>query len=335
MYNKYKKRFPFWLIIWSTVFLLTCVLAISLGASSVSISRIIPTFLGEGTFKEEFVIFSVRLPRLAVLAIAGSALALSGAILQTLTRNDLADPGIIGINAGAGIGVTVFYIYAGGGLANQPYMLPLVGFMSAILAAGLITFLAMERHAGVNPMKLVLIGIGFAFALSGLMTILMSSADRTDVQFIAAWLSGNVWGADWPYVWALLPWIVIAVPVSLWKAKRLNIMRLEDSVGKGLGIHFKRERAILLILAVALAASSVSVVGSVSFIGLIAPHIAKQMAGVQHQRFLPISMLVGASLLVGADTIGRVLYSEATIPAGVIVALIGAPYFVYLLRKAL
>lgn len=334
MYNKYKKRFPFWLMIWSSVFLLTCVLAISLGASSVSISRIIPTFLGNGTFKEEFVIFSVRLPRLAVLAIAGGALALSGAILQTLTRNDLADPGIIGINAGAGIGVTVFYIYAGGGLANQPYMLPLVGFMSAILAAGLITFFAMERHAGVNPMKLVLIGIGFAFALSGLMTILMSSADRTDVQFIAAWLSGNVWGADWPYVWALLPWIVIAVPVSLWKAKRLNIMRLEDSVGKGLGIHFKRERAILLILAIALAASSVSVVGSVSFIGLIAPHIAKQMAGVQHQRFLPISMLVGASLLVGADTIGRVLYSEATIPAGVIVALIGAPYFVYLLRKA-
>ena len=335
MYNKYKKRFPLWLIMWSTVLLLICVLAISLGASSVSISRIIPTLLGDGTFKEEFVIFSVRLPRLAVLAIAGSALALSGAILQTLTRNDLADPGIIGINAGAGIGVTIFYIYAGGGLTNQPYMLPLVGFISAILAAGLIYFLAMERHTGVNPMKLVLIGIGFAFALSGLMTILMSSADRTDVQFIAAWLSGNVWGADWPYVWAILPWIVIAVPVSLWKAKRLNIMRLEDSVGKGLGIHFKRERAILLVLAVALAASSVSVVGSVSFIGLIAPHIAKQMAGVQHQRFLPISMLVGASLLVGADTIGRVIYSEATIPAGIIVALIGAPYFVYLLRKAL
>jgi iron complex transport system permease protein len=153
------------------------------------------------------------------------------------------------------------------------------------------------------------------------------------VDFIAKWLSGNIWGTDWPFILALLPWLVILIPFTLYKANRLNLLGLSEQVAIGVGVSIEKERIVLLIAAVALAASAVSVTGGIAFVGLIAPHIAKALVGPRNQLFIPIAILIGGWLLLLADTIGRNLVEPAGIPAGIMVSLIGGPYFVYLLLK--
>ncbi|MED4554389.1 iron ABC transporter permease [Lysinibacillus capsici] len=333
MFKEGRKKQRKWLLIWLVVTLCIFILGISLGAASVSIDRILPTLLGDGSFKESFVLFSVRLPRMFVLAAAGMALALAGAVLQGVTRNDLADPGIIGISAGAGVGITVFYLLVDGDLPHFAYILPIVGFCSALVTALGIYFFSYQRNKGVHPVQFILVGVGVASALSGVMMVLISSAERSDVQFIAQWLAGNVWGTDWPFFWALMPWLVLGIPYIFYKANVLNVLAMTEQTAVGLGMNIGRERFRLLIVAVALAAAAVSVTGGVAFIGLMAPHIAKQLVGPRYQFFLPLTLFIGASLLMLADTIGRVAIASATVPAGIVVAFIGAPYFLYLLRK--
>ncbi|MEY9977925.1 FecCD family ABC transporter permease [Lysinibacillus sp. RC79] len=333
MFNVGRKKQRRWLMAWILLTIVIFVMGISMGAASVSIDRIIPILIGDGSFKESFVLFSVRLPRLFVLAAAGMALALAGAVLQGVTRNDLADPGIIGINAGAGVGITLFYLFVKGDLPNFAYVLPLVGFCSALLTALCIYFFSYKRNEGVQPVQLILVGVGVASALSGVMMVLISSAERSDVQFIAQWLAGNIWGTDWPFFWALLPWLVLGIPFIFYKANVLNVLAMTEQTAVGLGLNIGRERLQLLVVSVALAAAAVSVTGGIAFIGLMAPHIAKQLVGPRFQFFLPLTLFIGASLLMLADTIGRVAISSATVPAGIVVACIGAPYFLYLLRK--
>jgi iron complex transport system permease protein len=313
--------------------IVTLVIGMGLGYASLSYDRLIPALLGQGTFKEEFVLFSVRLPRIIITLLAGMALALSGAILQGITRNDLADPGIIGINSGAGVAVTVFFLFFPIDSGSFVYMLPLVAFVGALLTAILIYIFAYSKTEGMQPVRLVLIGVGFSMALSGAMIVLISSAEREKVDFIAKWLAGNIWGTDWPFIWALLPWLVVLLPFTLYKANRLNLLSLSEPVAIGVGVSIEKERIVLLITAVALAASAVSVTGGITFIGLMAPHMAKALVGPRNQLFIPIAILIGGWLLVFADTVGRNIMESAGIPAGIMVALIGAPYFVYLLFK--
>jgi iron complex transport system permease protein len=306
---------------------------LGLGPASLSYDRLIPTLVGQGSFKEEFVLFSVRLPRIIITLLAGMALALSGAILQGITRNDLADPGIIGINSGAGVAVTVFFLFFPIDSGTFVYMLPVVAFVGALLTAVLIYLFAYSKTEGMQPVRLVLIGVGFSMALSGAMIVLISSAERAKVDFIAKWLAGNIWGTDWPFIWALLPWLIVLLPFTLYKANRLNLLSLSEPVAIGVGVSIEKERIVLLITAVALAASAVSVTGGITFIGLMAPHMAKALVGPRNQLFIPIAILIGGWLLVFADTVGRNIMESAGIPAGIMVALIGAPYFVYLLLK--
>ncbi|MFC5703374.1 FecCD family ABC transporter permease [Cohnella faecalis] len=315
--------------------LLTIVASLGLGYSSVSFGRIIPTFLGHGTFKEDFILFSVRMPRIAITLLAGMALALSGAILQGVTRNDLADPGIVGINAGAGVGVAAFFLTSPIEPGSFVYLIPLSAFAGAFLTACLIYAFAYSRKSGLHPVRLVLVGIGFSMALSGVMVVITSSADRNKVDFIAKWLAGNIWGTDWPFVWALLPWLIVLFPIALYKSRTLNLLALNESVAIGSGVPVTKERGILLITAVALAASAVSVTGGISFVGLMAPHIAKALVGPRFQAFVPVSVLIGGWLLLLADTIGRNVADPSGLAAGIVIALIGAPYFVYLLLRRL
>lgn len=313
--------------------LITVILGMGMGYSALSYDRLIPTFLGQGTFKEEFVLFSIRMPRIIITLLAGMALALSGAILQGITRNDLADPGIIGINSGAGVAITVFFLFFPIDSGNFVYMIPLVGFIGAILTACLIYLFSYNKNVGVQPVNLVLTGVGFSLALSGLMIVLISSADRVKVDFIAKWLAGNIWGTDWPFIWAILPWLVILLPFTLYKANRLNLLGLSEPVAIGVGVSIEKERIVLLLTAVALAAAAVSVTGGITFIGLMAPHIAKALVGPRNQLFIPVAILIGGWLLLFADTIGRNLIESSEIPAGIMVSIIGAPYFIYLLLK--
>ncbi len=154
-------------------------------------------------------------------------------------------------------------------------MLPLVTFAGALLNAVLIYAFSYSRTARMQPVKLVLTGVGFSMALSGLMIVLISSADRQKVDFIAKWLSGNIWGADWIFIWAILPWAAILIPFTLYKANRLNLLGMSEPVPIGLGVSVEKERAVLT--AVALAAADVSVTGGIAFVGLMAPHIARAL----------------------------------------------------------
>ncbi|QOY38280.1 FecCD family ABC transporter permease [Anaerobacillus isosaccharinicus] len=313
--------------------LLTVVIGMASGYSALSYQRLLPTLLGQGTFKEEFVLFSVRLPRIVITLLAGMALALSGAILQGVTRNDLADPGIIGINSGAGVAIAVFFLFAPLKVGSFVFLLPVVAFSGAFVTATLIYLLAYDKKVGLQPIRLVLIGVGFSMALSGVMIVLISSADRFKVEFIAKWLAGNIWGADWPFIWALLPWLAILIPFTLYKANRLNLLGLSEPIAVGVGVSIEKERIVLLLTAVALAASAVSVTGGIAFIGLMAPHMAKALVGPRNQLFLPVAILLGGWLLLFADTVGRNLIEPEGIAAGIMVALIGGPYFMYLLLK--
>ncbi|WP_438445706.1 FecCD family ABC transporter permease [Gorillibacterium sp. sgz5001074] len=311
----------------------TAVLSAGMGYSSLSYGRLLPTLMGEGTFKEEFVLFSVRLPRIVITLLAGMALAVSGSILQGITRNPLSDPGMLGINAGAGVAVTVCFLFFPVDAGAFAYLLPLAAFAGALITAALIYLFAYSRNEGLQPMKLTLIGVGFSIALSGMMIVLISAVDYWKVDFIAKWLAGNIWGTDWPFIWAVSPWLAVLIPFALVKAKRLNLLELGDPVATGIGVSVERERIVLLLTAVALAAAAVSVSGSIAFVGLMAPHIARALIGPRHQLFMPVAILTGGFLLLLADTAGRNLTDPDGIPAGIMVALIGAPYFIALLFR--
>ncbi|OQP04967.1 iron ABC transporter permease [Geobacillus sp. 46C-IIa] len=310
----------------------TVAIALGTGEAPLSYSRIMPTLFGHGSMQEAFILFSLRLPRIVITLLAGMALALSGAMLQGITRNELADPGILGINAGAGAGVALFFLFFPMEAGTFLYALPLVAFVGALLTAAAIYAVSYNQTTGLQPVSFVLTGVGFSMALSGLMIVLISAADRTKVDFISRWLSGNIWGDDWPFIWAMLPWLVISALIGLYRAKRLNLLHLGDPIAIGVGVHVRRERLVLMATAVAVAAAAVAVTGGISFIGLMAPHIAKMIVGPRHERAIPTSMLIGGWLLLTADTIGRNVLAEP-LPAGVVVSLLGAPYFIYLLLK--
>jgi iron complex transport system permease protein len=311
----------------------TIVIGLGMGSSSVSYDRLIPTLLGHGSFKDEFVLFSIRLPRMLITLLAGMALALSGAILQGITRNELADPGIVGINSGAGVGVTVFFLFAPVDAASFVYVIPLVAFGGALLTAFLIYLFAYSRSEGLQPIKLIITGVGFSTALSGIMIVLISSTEQRKVDFISKWLAGSVWGADWPFIAALLPWLLVLMPYVLYKSRTLNLLALNGPAAVGAGVRVSRDRILLMLAAVALAASAVSVTGGIAFIGLMAPHIARSLVGPRHQLFVPVSIWTGGWLLLLADTVGKNLIDPDGIPAGIVVAFLGAPYFMYLLLR--
>ena len=284
-----KQRISYYLLL--ALILLTAITSMGLGYSPISYDRLIPAIFGQGTFKEDFILFSIRLPRILITVLAGMALALSGAILQSVTRNDLADPGIIGINSGAGVAIAVFFLFIPVEAGAFVYLLPIVAFGGALATAALIYVFSYSRSTGLQPIRLVLVGIGFSMALSGVMIVLISSAEPEKVDFIANWLAGNIWGADWPFIVAILPWLLVLIPFTLYKANRMNVLGLSDPVAVGIGVSIEKERLVLLLAAVALAASAVSVTGGIAFIGLMAPHIAKSIVGPRHQLFLPLAIL--------------------------------------------
>lgn len=321
------------LAILAIAIILMIIIGMGTGSSALGFDSLWNTLLGKGTFKQSFTLFEIRLPRIVITFLAGMGLALSGAVLQSMTRNDLADPGIIGIHSGAGVGVALFYLFAPSDILGITFLLPIAAFIGAMLTAILIYFFSYERYVGLQPIRLVLIGVGFSLALSGVMVFIFSAVDPFKVEFITKWMSGNIWGADWPYVYALIPWLIVLIPFVIMKSNTLNILTMSEPSAIGLGVNLNRERLILMLAAVALAAAAVSVAGSVAFIGLMAPHIAKALVGPRHQLFLPVSLLLGGLLLLIADQLSRLIFNPTPLPAGIMVAFIGAPYFVYLLLK--
>ncbi|MDM5339916.1 iron ABC transporter permease [Fictibacillus enclensis] len=317
------------------IVLLIAVLIISVGTGFASLTpaELFRTIFGQGTPKENLILFEFRLPRIFVAILAGMGLAVSGAILQSLTKNPLSDPGILGINAGAGLMVVVYIMFFTVESSSSLYILPLFALAGGGATAAIIYIMSYKKGEGVEPARLVLVGVGLAAALAGATLTLATRLDMENYAFMANWLAGRIWGDDWVFVLSLLPWILLLLPLTMVKSNVLNMLNLNENVAIGTGVNAGRERIVLIIMAVALASASVAVSGGIAFVGLMAPHIARSLVGPRHQSFLPLAALIGAILLLAADTIGRVILDPSGIPAGIIVTLIGAPYFMYLLAR--
>lgn len=334
-YQQKKHRKNIFLIL--SVFILIIIMfmiSMSTGFIRLTPIELILTLFGMGTDKQNIILFDFRLPRIVISILVGMALAVSGSILQGISRNALADPGILGINSGAGLAVILFISFFPTTTAAPVFFLPILAFIGAGTTAILIYVLAYKRGEGISPTRLLLTGVAVAAGISAAMIVLTLRLSPENYQFVAVWMAGSIWGSNWSFVLALLPWILILLPIAYSKARVLNTLNLGEIPATGLGLAIEKERLILLAVAVGLAGASVSVSGGIGFIGLIAPHLARQLVGAKHQYLLPTAALVGSLLLITADTIGRWILEPSEVPAGIVVAVIGAPYFLYLLAKS-
>ena len=320
-------------LIFSVVLILSFVVSMNTGYSKLSPLDTLRTLFGGGSNKENLILFGFRLPRIVISMLVGAGLALSGCIIQGVSRNALADPGLLGINAGAGLTVILFVLFLGSQSYLSVFTLPFLALLGGGLAAILIYALAYKREGGLAPIRLILTGVAMQAGLSALTTVLVVKLDETQFDFVATWQAGSIWGSNWKFVLALLPWLLLLIPYVLSKSRALDVLSLGDDIAYGLGASVEKERRRLLVSAVALAASCVAVSGSISFVGLIAPHLARRLVGPRHRILLPACALAGAVLVSVSDTVARVIAQPFEIPTGIMVAIIGAPYFLYLLVK--
>ncbi|GMK41727.1 iron ABC transporter permease [Paenibacillus sp. CCS19] len=327
-----RKRSILVLSVLGALIVITFIISMNTGFIRLSPLDVLKTLFGMGTSKQELILFDFRLPRIVISVLIGAGLAVSGCILQGVTRNALADPGLLGINAGAGLAVILFVCFYPSTSSVPVFGLPLLALLGAGLTALLIFGLAHKKNEGVSPTSLILTGIAVAAGINAAMIVLTLTLSPEQYQFVATWIAGSIWGANWKFVLALLPWIVILLPYVMWKANMMNILNLSDQTAAGLGAPIAASRGKLMFAAVALAGSCVAVSGGIGFVGLIGPHLARTLVGPKHQQLLPASAMVGALLTIIADTISRSM-SSAEIPTGVVVAVIGAPYFLYLLAR--
>ncbi len=306
-------------------------LSINAGYAPIPMSAIIDVFLGRGSAENNLIVFSFRLPRLVMAVLVGIGFSLSGLVLQGLVKNPLADPGLIGVNAGAGL-VVVLFVLLGGTMGFASIMsLPILSFIGAAGVGVLIYKLSKDKKYGMNPMRLILNGIAIQAGINALMTVIVVKLDESQHEFLALWQAGSIWRSNWQLVVALLPWIVILSGYVFYKAKFLDAMVLGDHLAKGIGVPVEKTKRQLLFAAIALASSSVAMSGSISFVGLIAPHLTRRLVGSRHTWLIPACALTGGFLVLTADTIGRTLIQPAELPTGIVVSIIGAPYFLYLM----
>ncbi|OIJ34781.1 ABC transporter permease [Microbacterium sp. LCT-H2] len=269
-----------------------------------------------------------RAPRIVAAVVAGAALALSGAVIQGVSRNPLADPGILGVTGGGGLGavlvITSITSSAGG---------MIVGAVTGSLLAFALVYLLSWR-GGLNADRFLLIGIGVSYFTVSLTTFLLLRSNPWDTPKIYTWLSGTTYGRVWEQVIPLAIVLVIAVPFVVMSRRELDVLSLDEDTPRLVGIRLEPVRLTLLLVAAVLAALSVTAIGVIGFVGLVAPHAARALVGARHSRVIPTAVLLGGLLVGIADTIGRTVIAPAQLPAGLVVALIGAPYFVWLLWRS-
>ncbi|MEA0561958.1 FecCD family ABC transporter permease [Lysinibacillus irui] len=321
------------MVILIVLIFITFIISMNTGVIKLTPLDIFWTLLGQGDAQQQVILFEFRLPRIVIAVFVGMGLAISGAIFQGVSKNALADPGILGINAGAGLAVMLYVSFFPITKAAPVYLLPVLAFIGAGLTAVIIYTLSYRRHEGITPMRLILTGVAVAAGISSAMIVLTLRLSPENYQFVATWLAGSIWGSNWLFVFSLLPWLGILLPFVFVKATVLNVLNLGELTAVGLGASIEKERRWLLVAAVGLAGASVSVSGGIGFVGLIAPHLARQLVGAKHQFLLPTAALLGGFLVLMADTVGRSILEPSEIPTGIVVAVIGAPYFLYLLAR--
>ncbi len=335
MMEQRKKLNPVMIMLILGLFIIIAfIMSMNTGFSRLSPVDVIKTLLGEGTEKQNLILFDFRLPRILIAILAGAGLAVSGAILQGVSRNSLADPGILGINAGAGLAVVLFISFFSNEQNVPVLFMPILALVGAGVTAALIYILAYKKGRGISPTRLLLVGIAVGSGISAAMIVLTTRMDQGKFEYAAVWLAGSIWGTNWKFVFALLPWIMFLIPYAIYKSRDLNLLNLGEPIAMGLGARVEWERFSLLAAAVGLAGSCVAVGGSIGFLGLMGPHLARRLVGPRYQFLLPTSALIGGLLLLVADIFARVLIQPTEIPTGIVVSAIGGPYFLYLLAKS-
>ena len=276
----------------------------------------------------DFVVNTLRLPRALTAFTVGAMLALAGGIMQTLTRNPLASPDLTGVTAGASLGAILLLVLFPTASAG---MLPLAALVGGLGVA--IAIYVLAWHGSDSPIRMILVGIGLTAALSSVEGIVLLRVDVDRLQNILHWLTGSLYARSWEHLWALAPWCLILIPFTLLSARHLNALHLGEEIATGLGGRVTWQRATLLITSAALTGAAISQVGALGFVGLIAPHIARRLVGPMHEGSQMITALTGGLLVLASDFVGRALFAPLEIPAGIVIALVGAPFFIYLLWK--
>ncbi|MBL8117804.1 MAG: iron ABC transporter permease [Anaerolineae bacterium] len=314
--------------------LVTLVVSISYGEYDIPPLEVVRTIFNVNQDHADYanyrlVVHTFRLPRITLAFLVGMALAVSGAIMQGITRNPLADPYLLGVSGGASLAAVTVIVWL---RITTAGLLPWAAFAGALITAGAIYGLAWKRGSS-TPIRLILIGIALESVIGAVTTVMLLFGNINDVQQAYVWLTGSVYGRNWEHVQVLGAWLIVFMPMAILMGRELNTMGLGDDAAKGLGQRVERQRGLLMVVSVALAAGAVAVAGTIGFVGLVAPHVTRRLVGPSHEGLLPVSALFGGALLVLADLIGRWAIAPSELPVGVVTAMIGAPYFIYLLYR--
>ncbi|MCS5735142.1 FecCD family ABC transporter permease [Herbiconiux daphne] len=306
---------------------------IAVGSSSLTVPDVVRTLFGGGSPAHELVVFELRLPRVVGGLLVGAALGLAGALTQTFARNPLATPDILGVTSGAALGAVSAIVLAGGsytvGAGLLTLGLPAVATLGALGTAAVVYGFAWR--GGVDSYRLILIGIGATATLGGLTSYLIARAQITEAAAASQWLVGSLSGISWASVWPVLLALVVIVPIALAQSANLGISQLGDDISVGLGVAVQRHRLIVIVCAVVLTAAAVSASGPIEFVAFVAPQIVRRLARTGRPPLVS-SALMGAVIVTGGDAFARgVLPGE--VPVGIVTAVIGAPYLIWLLTR--
>lgn len=308
------------------------ILSLVIGSVFIPLKEILAALQGNGTDLTANILWKIRLPRTVLVALTGMALGGSGAAYQGLFRNPLADPFLIGIASGAGLGavlaMTIRWPYSFWGLMA----IPLAAFASALLTVAIVYFLA--RVGQTTPItNLILAGVAVSAFATSLMSFLMLRSDG-ELRRAMNWLMGGSIQLGWSFTFAILPYLLIGLGILLFSGHALNLLQFGDEQAQQLGLDVTRVKRIILIAASLATAAAVAFSGIIGFIGLIVPHLTRLWFGPDYRRLLPLSILGGATILLLCDTLARILIAPQEIPVGIITALAGAPFFLWVLRRS-
>ncbi len=320
--------YPVWIVLFSGLLVVVWMVSLSSGNMYIPWSEIWAMFAGQGNDLYRQLLFELRLPRLLTAGLAGIALAVSGSMMQSAVRNPLADPHIVGVTSGAGVGAILLLI----GFPHLSDWMPLGALIGGTGSAAIVYAISWRR--GLQPIILTLVGIAVSAAGAAFINILIVDAQLAAAPALA-WMAGSTYGRGYAEVSSLLPALLVLLPLAWWMGRRVDLLSFNDESAMGLGLKVRHTRLGVAAIAVLLASLAVASVGAVGFIGLLAPHAARMLVGSHHRKAVVISALLGAVLLAAADLIGRTMLIPKDIPSGIIVALLGAPYlFVLMFRSS-
>ncbi|QHA27520.1 FecCD family ABC transporter permease [Bacillus paranthracis] len=304
-------------------------LAVAFGAKDIHLQTVwTAVFDYNPKLTQHQIIYELRLPRVIGAAIVGAAFAVAGAVMQGVTRNPLADAGVLGINAGAMFVVALSFAF----FPHMPYSyLMIVSFIGAVLSTMLIFIIGSATSGGLTPMRLTIAGAVMAALLHSLSSGVAIYYDLS--QDLAFWYAGGVAGVKWEHLKFLVPIILITIVFATILGRSISLISMGDDVATNLGVKTNRTRILGMIIVVILAGVSVSAVGSIGFVGLVIPHIARKLVGVNYRLIIPMSAFLGAMLLVVADLGARTVNPPKELAIGIMVALVGVPFFLYIARK--